>query len=167
MGKNGNRDYFGGSKITADGGCSHEIKRHLLHGRKAMIHLRDYFANKGSSSQSSGFSCSHVWLWDLDYKENWALKNWCFWTVVSEATLESSLDSKGIKPVSPKGNQIWIFIGRTDAEAETPTLWPSNMKCWLIGEDLDAGEDWMQEENGMTEDQTVGWHHWLYGNEFE
>ena len=98
---------------------------------------RHYFANKGLSSQSCSFSSSHVWMWELDYKESWALKNWCFWTVVLEKTLESPLDWKEIKPVHPKGNQSWIFIGRTDAEAETPILWPPDVKNWLIGEDPD------------------------------
>ena len=112
---------LGGSKVTADSDCSHEIKRHLLLGRKAMTNL-DYFANKGLSSQSYGFSSSHVWIWELDYKESWVVKNWCFWTVVLEKTLESPLDSKEIQPVHPKGNQSWIFIGRTNVEAETPIL---------------------------------------------
>ena len=116
---------FGGSKITADGDCSHESKRHLLLGRKAMtnpdsiLKSRCYFANKSPSSQSYGFSSSHVWMWELDYKESWALKNWCFRTVVLEKTLESPLDCKEIKPVNPKENQSWIFIGRTDAKDET------------------------------------------------
>ena len=112
---------LGGSKVTADSDCSHEIKRHLLLGRKAMTNL-DYFANKGPSSQRYGFSSSHVWIWELDYKESWVVKNWCFWTVVLEKTLESPLDSKEIQPVHPKGNQPWIFIGRTNVEAETPIL---------------------------------------------
>ena len=131
---------FLGSKITADGNCRHEIKRCLLLGRKAMANLdsilkkqRHYFANKGSSSQSYGFSNSHVWMWGLNYKESWALKNWCFWTVVLEKTLESPLDCKEIQTVHPKGNQSWIFIVRTDAEAETPILWPLAAKNWLKG----------------------------------
>ena len=105
-------------------------------------------------------------MWELDYKESWAQKNWCFWTVVLEKTLESPLDCKEIQPVHPKGNQSWVFIGRTDAEAETPILWPSDAKNWLIGKDPDAGKDWRQEEKGMTEDEMVGWHHWLNGHEF-
>ena len=119
---------LGASKITADGDCSHEIKRHLLLGRKAMTNLdsivksRD-ITNKDSFSQSYGFSSSHVWIWELDYKESWAPKNWCFWTVVLEKTLESPLDSKETQPVHPKGDQSWIFIGSTDAEAETQKLW--------------------------------------------
>ena len=107
-----------------------------------------YFANKGLSSQGYGFSSGHVWMWELDYKESWAQKNWCFWSVVLEKTLESPLDCKEIKPVHPKGNQSWIFIGRTDAEAETPILWPPDAKSWLIGEDPDAGKDWRREERG-------------------
>ena len=112
-------------------------------------------SNIALSSQSSGFSTSHVQIWELDYKESWALKNWCFWTVVLEKTLESPLDSKEIQPVHPKGNQSWIFIGRTDVEAKTPILWPPDVKRWLIGKDPDAGKDWMsilwrQEEKGTT-----------------
>ena len=103
---------------------------------------RHYFANKDPSSQSYGFSSSHVWMWELDCKESWEPKNWCFWTVVLEKTLESPLDRKEIKPVHPKGNQSWIFIGRTDSEAETPILWPPDVKSWLIGKDTDAGKDW-------------------------
>ena len=129
---------FLGSKITADGDCSHEIKRHFILGRKAMINLDsilksgDYFADKGWSSQSHGFSNSHVWMWELDYKESSAPKNWCFWSVVLEKTLESPLDCKEIQPVNPKGNQSWIFIERTDVETETPKLWPPDAKSWLI-----------------------------------
>ena len=140
---------YQGSKITADGDCSHEIKRRLLLGRKAMTNLDSMLKNrditlpkKGRSSQSYSFSSSHVWLWELDYKESWALKNWCFWNVVLEKTLESPLDCKEIQPVHPKGNQSWIFIGRTDAEAETSILWPPDVKNWLIGKDPDAGKDW-------------------------
>ena len=128
---------------------------------------RHYFANQGPSSQSYGFPSSHVWIWELDYKESWALKNWCFWTVVLEKTLESPLDNKEIKPVNPKGNQFWIFIGRTDAEAETPILCPPDAKNWLIWKDPDAGKDWRQAEKGMREDEMAGWHHWLDGHEFE
>jgi len=128
---------------------------------------RHYFANKGLNRQSYGFSCGHVWMWELDYKESWAPKNWCFWTVVLEKTLESPLDCKEIQPVHPKGNQPWIFIGRTDAEAETPVLWPPDAKNWVFGKDPDAGENLRQEEKGTTEDKVVGWHHWLGGHEFE
>ena len=106
-------------------------------------------------------------MWELDNKEGWALKNWCFWTVVLQKTLDSPLDCKEIKPVNPKGNQSWIFIGRTDAEAEAPILWPPDMKNRIIGKDPDAGKDWRQEEKGTTEDEMVGWHHWLNGYEFE
>ena len=128
---------------------------------------RHYFVNKGPSSQSYGFSSIHVWMWELDYKESWALKNWWFWTVVLEKTLESPLNCKEIQPVHPKGNQPWIFIGRTDAEAVGLILWPPDEKNWLTGEDLDAGKDWKQEEQGMTEGEMVGWHHWLDRHEFE
>ena len=171
-GNNGNSDklfFFFGSKITADSNCSHNIKKRLLLGRKAKTNLafkkqRHYFANKGSSSQSYGFSSSHVWMWELDYKESWMLKNWCFWTVMLEKTLESPLESKEIQPVNPKGNQSWIFIERTDAEA--PIIWPPNAKNWLIGKDPDAGKNWRQEK-GMAEDEMVGWHHGLNRHKFE
>ena len=103
-------------------------------------------------------------MWVLDYKEIWAPKNWCCWTVVLEKTLESPLDCKEIQLVHPNGDQSWVFIGRTDAEAETPILWPPNTKSWLIGKDPDAGKDWGQEKKGMTEDEMVGWHHWLDGH---
>ena len=106
-------------------------------------------------------------MWKLDYKESWAPKNWCFWTVVLEKALESPLDCKEIEPVHPNGNQSWIFTGRTDAEAETPILWPPDGKNWLIEKDPDAGQDWGQEEKGTTEDEMVGWHHRLNGHEFE
>ena len=128
---------------------------------------RHYFANKGLSRQSYGFSSSHVWMWELDYKESWALKNWCLWTVMLEKTLESPLGCKEIQPVHLKGNQSWIFIGRTDAEAETPIFWPPDATNWLIGKAPDAGKDWRQEEKGTTEDEMVGWHHRLNGHEFE
>ena len=116
---------------------------------------RHHFANKGPSSQGYGFSSGHVWMWELDYKESWVLKNWCFWTVVLEKALESPLDCKESQPVHPKGDQSWVFIGRTDAEAETPILWPPHAKSWLTGKDLDAGRYWGQEEKGTTEDD--GW----------
>ena len=118
------------------------------------------------ASQGYGFSSSYVWMWELDYKESWAPKNWCFWTAVLEKTLESPLDCKEIQPVHPKGNQSWIFIRRTDAEAETPILWPPDAKSWLIGKDPDARKDWRQREKGTTEDEMVGWHHWLNGHNF-
>ena len=119
---------------------------------------------KGLSTQSYDFSRSHVWMWELDHKEGWA-QNWCFWTVVLEKTLESPLDCKEIRPVNPKGNQSWTFIGRTGAEV--PVLWPPDVKNQPIGKDLDAGKDWRQDEKGMTEDEMVGWHHRLNGHESE
>ena len=133
------------SKITADGDCSHEIKRHSLESydqhRQHIEKQRHYFANKGPSSQGYDFSSSHVWMWELDYKESLAPKNWCFWTVVLEKTLESPFYCKEIQPVHPKGDQSWMFIGRTDVEAETPILWPPDGKSWLIWKGLDAGKD--------------------------
>ena len=123
-------------------------------------------SNKGLSSQGYGFSSSNVWMWKF-YKESWAPKNWCFWTVVLEKTLESPLDCKEIQPVHPKGGQSWVFTGRTDVEAETPVLlWPPHVKSWLIAKDSDAGRDWGQEEKGMVEDELAGWHHRLNGSEF-
>ena len=151
---------FQGSKITADGDRSHEIKRLLLLGRKIMTNLdqhikkqRHYIANKGPSSQNYGFSSGHVRMWELDYKESWVPKNCCFWTVVLEKTLEIPLDCKEIHP---NGNQSWIFIGRTDAEAETPILCPPDAKSWLIWKNPDAGKDGGQEEEGTTEDEMAG-----------
>ena len=147
--------------------------RHLLLGRNVMTNLdsifksRHYFANKCPSSQTYGFSSSHLWMYELDYKESWALKNWCFWSVVLEKTLESPLDCKEIQPVHPKGDQSWVFTGRTDVEAEAPILWPPDAKSWLIGKAPDAGQDWRQEEKGTTEDEMVGWHHRLGRHEFE
>ena len=131
------------------------------------VYKRHYFANKGLSSQSYGLSRSHVWLWELDYKQSWVPKTWWLWTVVLDKTLESPLDCREIKPVHPKGNQSCIFLGRTNAEAETPILWPPDVKNWLIGKDPDTGKDWRQEEKGTREDEMVGWHHWLNGHEFE
>ena len=116
--------------------------------------------------EANYFSSGHVWMWELDYKESWAPKNWCFWTVVLEKTLESPLDCKEIQPVHPKRDQSWVFIGRTDAEAETPILWPPDAERWLIWKDPDAGKDWGQEEKGTTEDEMAGWHHWLNGHGF-
>ena len=135
--------------------------------RKHIKKQRHHFTSKGPYSQSYGFYSSHVWLWELDYKEDWALKNWCFWTVVMEKTLESPLDRKEIKLVNPKGSHSWIFTGRTDAEAEAPVLWPPDAKNWLISKDSNAGKDWRREEKGMTEDGMFGWHHHLKGHEFE
>ena len=128
---------------------------------------RYHFANRGPYSQSYGFSNSRVWMWELDHQEGWVPKNWCFWTVVLEKTLERPLDSKGIKLVNPKGNQSWIFIERTVAEAEAPILWPPNAESQFIRKDPDAGTDGRQEEKGSTKDEMVGWHHWLNGHEFE
>ena len=154
-GNNGSSDrlYFLGSKITADGDCSHEIKRCLLLGRKVMTNLDRVSKNKdrGSTSQSYDFSSSHVWMWELDHKEGWMAKNWCFWAVMLEKTFESPWDCKEIKAVNPKGNQFWIFIGTSDAEAETLILWPPDVKSQLIRKDPDSGKDWRQEEKGMTE----------------
>ena len=127
---------------------------------------RHYFVNKGPSSQGYGFSSGHVGMWELDFEESWVLKNWFFWTVVLEKTLQSPLDFKEIQPVHPKGDQSWVFIGRTDAEAETPLLWPPDAKSWLIWKDTDAGRDRGQEEKGTTEDEMAGWHHRLDGREF-
>ena len=127
---------------------------------------RHYFANKGPSSQGYDFSSGHVWMQELDCEESWAPKNWCFWTLLLEKTLESLLDCKEIQPVHPKGDQSWVFIGRTEAEAEIPILWPPDVKNWLIGKDPDAGRDWGQEEKGTTEDEMVGWHHRLNGHGF-
>ena len=129
--------------------------------------MLSYCKWRGPSSRGYGFSSGHVWMWELDYKESWAPKNWCFWTVVLEKTLESPLDCKEIQPVHPKGDQSWVFIGRTDVEAETPVLWPPDAKSWLTGKDPDAGRDWGQEEKGMIEDEMAGWHHWLDGHEFK
>ena len=127
---------------------------------------KDYLVNKGLSSQGYGFSSGHVWMWELDYKESWALKNWCFWTVVLEKTPESLLDCKEIQSVHPKGVHSWVFTGRTDVEAETPILRPPHAKSWLIWKNPDAGKDWRQEEKGTTEDEIVGRHHRLNGHEF-
>ena len=147
---------LGGSKITADGDMTNLGN---------IFKSRHYFANKGPYSQSYDFSSSLVWMWELNYKENWAQKNWCFWTVVLEKTLKSLLDCKEIQPVNPEGNQSWIFIGRTETEA--PILWPPYVKKWLIGKGPDAGKDWRQKEKGTIVDEMVGWHHQLYGHEFE
>ena len=163
---------FLGSKITADGDCSHKIKMLAPWNKsynKPSEHIkkqRYHFAKKVSSSQRYGFSSSHVWVWKLDYKESWVPKNWCFWTVVLERTLESPLDWKEIEPLNSQRRQSWIFIGRTVAEAEAPILWPPYAKSWLTGKDPSAGKDWGQEEKGTTENKMVGWHHRLNGHEF-
>ena len=135
--------------------------------RQRIKKQRHYFANKGLPSQGYGFSSGHVWMWELNYKESWAPKNWCFWTVVLEKTLESPLGCKEIQPVHLKWDQSWVFTGRTDAEAVTSVLWPPDAKNWLIGKDPDAEKDWGQEEKGMTEDEMVGWHHWPNAHGFE
>ena len=163
---------FLGCKITADGDCSCEIKRCLLLGRKVMTNLdstlksRDITLSTKVHSQGYGISNSHIWTWELDSKESWVQKNCCFGTVVLEKTLESPLDCKEIQSVHPKGDQPWAFIGRTDVEAETSILWPPNAKSWLIWKDPDAGKDRGQEKKGTTEDEMVGWYHWLHGHEF-
>ena len=159
---------FLGSKITADGDWSHEDKRCLLLGRKVTTNLDSILKSRDITLptkvrlvKAMFFPSSDVWIWELDYKESWVLKKWCFWTVVFEKTFESPLEYKEIQPVHPKGNQSWILIGRTYAEAETPVLWPCDGKNWLIGKDPDAEKDRRQEEKGTTEDEMVGWHHWL------
>ena len=145
---------FLASKITADGDCSHEIKRCLLLGRKAMTNLDSILTSREVTLPAKVllvkvvFSSSHVWVWKLDYKESWVLKNWCFWTVVLEKTLESPLDCKEIQPVHSEGDQPWDFFGRTDAKAETPVLGPPHEKSWLIGKDSDAGRDWGKRRRG-------------------
>ena len=143
--------------------CSLEEK---LWPAYTVLKSRD-ITDKGQYRQSYDSFSSHVWMWELDYKESWAATNWCFWTVVLEKTLKSPLDSKEIQPVHPKGNQFWMFIGRTDVESETPIFWPPDEKNWLTGKDPDARKDWRQEEKGTTEDEMIGWHHWLDGHEFE
>ena len=149
--------------VTIHSDCSHEIKKTLAPWKenyeKAIQHIKKqtyHFANKGPYSQSYGFSSSHVWMWELDYKESWMPKNWCLWTVVLEKTFESLLDCKGIKPVNAKGNQSWIFIGRTDAEAETPILWPTDMKNWLTGK-----KPWYLERLRAGEGGGWGWDGWV------
>ena len=149
------------SKITADGDAAMKLKelvpwkKSYDQSRQHIKKQRHYFANKCPSSQSYGFSCSHVRMWELDHKGSWVLRNWCFWTMVLEKTLESPLDCKEIQPFNPKGNQFWKFIERTDAEAETPIFWPPDAKNWLIGKDCDAGKDWRQEEKGIAEDEIL------------
>ena len=163
---------FLGSKIAVDGNCSHEIKRRLFLGREAMTNLDTILKSRDITlpgkiciDKAIIFSSSCLWMWELDHREGWVLKSWCFWTVVLEKTLESPSDSKEIKPVNPKGNQPWIFIGGTDAEAEVPILRPPDVN-WLFGKDPNAEKDWRQEK-GTTEDEMVGWHHRLNGHEFE
>ena len=161
---------FGGSKITADGDCTNlkmltVWKKSYDQTRQHIKKHRHYFAYRGPSSQGYGFSSNHVWMWELDYKQSWVPKNWCFWTVVLEKTLESPLDCKKIQPMHSEGGQPWDFFGRNDAKAEAPVLWPPHAKSWLIGKDSDAGRDWGQEEKGMVEDEMAGWHRWLDGCE--
>ena len=157
----------------SDGDYSHKIKtlapwkKNSDQRRQHIEKQRYYFTNKVPPSQSYGFSSSQEWMWDLDDKKAWVPKNWCFCTVVLGKTLESPLDCKVIQPVHPKGNQFWIFIGRTDAEAETPILWLRDAQNWFTGENPDAGKDWRREEKGLTEDEMVGWHHWHDGHQFE
>ena len=151
-----------------------KFKRCLLLGRKVMTKLDSILKSKDITLPTKiclvkdmvFLIVMYGWIWELDYKERWAPKNWCFWTVILEKTLENPLDYKEIQPVHPKRNQSWILIGGIDAEAETPILWPPDVKNWLTGKDLEAGKDWRQEAKGMTEDEMVGWHHQLNGHEF-
>ena len=166
--------FFGGSKITADDDCSREIKRRLLFGRKAMTNLDSILKSRDITLLTKVWLVITMVFPVVMYGcESWTIKKAegrrfdAFWTVMLEKTLESPLDCKEIKPIHPKGDQSWIFIGRTDAKAETPILWPPDVKNWLIGKDPDSGKDWRQEEKGMTEDDMVEWHHWLNGHEFE
>ena len=171
MGKQCQTLFWGASKITADGDCSHEIKRRLLLGRKVMTNLDSILKSRDITLPTKVHLIKAMvfpvvmYGCELDFKESWALKNWCFWTVVLEKTLESPLDCKEIQPVHPKGDHSWVFIGRTDVEAETPTFWPPHAKSWLIWKDPNAGKDWGQEK-GMTADEMVGWHHQFNGDEF-
>ena len=163
--------HLSSSKITADGDCSHEIKRHLLLGRKVMTNLDSILKSRDTTLLTKVhlvkamvfpvvmYGCE---IWTIKKAERW--KNWCFWTVVLEKTLESPLDCKEIQPIHPKWDQSWVFIGRTDVEAETPILWPPHAKNRLIWKDPDAGKDWGQEK-GTTEDEMAGWHHRLDGHE--
>ena len=161
-----------GSKITADGDGSHEIKRHSLEGKlwptlDSILKSRDItLPTKVHLIKAMAFPVV-MYGCELDCEDSWAPKNGCFWTVVLEKTLESPLDCKEIQPVHPEGGKSWVFIGQTDVEAETPVLWPPHAKIWLIRKDPDAGRDWGQEEKGTTEDEMVGWHHWLDEHEFE
>ena len=176
-GNSGNsvRLYFWGAPKSLQMVNLQEIKRRLLLGRKVMTNLDSILKSRDITLPTKvclvkamyGFSSGHVWMCELDCKESWALKNWCFWTVVLEKTLESPLDCKEIQPVHSKGDQSWVSFGRTDAEAETPILWLPHAKSWLIGKDSDAGRDWGQEQKGMTEVEMAGRHHQLDGREFE
>ena len=160
--------FFWGFKITADGDCSHEIKTCLILGRKVMTNLDIILKSRDVTLLTKVHLVKAMVFPVVLYGcESWTIKDWCFWTVVLEKTLEGLLDNKEIKPINPKGNQSWIFIGRTDAEAETPILWPPDAKDWLIWKHPNAGKHWRQEEKGMTEGEMVGWHHWFDGHEFE
>ena len=172
--------FLGGYKITADGDCGHEIKRHLLIGIKAITNLDSILKSRDITLPTKvclvkamvflvvRYGCeSWQYIFLSFYKESWVLKNWCFWTVVLEKTLESPLDCKEIQPVHPKGNQSWIFTARTDVEAETLILWPPDAKNWVIWKDPDARKDWRLEKKWTTEDDMVGWHHRLNGHELE
>ena len=145
----------------------------LTLGRKVMTNLDNILKSRDITLQTkvclvkASFSSGRVWMWELDCEESWVPKNWCFWTVVLEKTLESPLDCKEVQPVHPKGDQSWVLIGRSDAKAETPILWPPHAKRWLIGKDSDAGRDWGQEEKGTTEDEMAGWHRPFDGHVFE
>ena len=164
---------FLGSQITSDGYCNHQIKRCLLLGCKVMTILYSILKSRDITLptkvrlvKAMVFSSGHVWIWELDYKECWTLKNWWFWTLVLEKTFESPLDCKEIQSVHPKGDQSWVFIGKIDVEAETPIHWPPDAKSWLIGKDPDGWKGWGQEEKGRTGDEMVGWHHQLDGYGF-
>ena len=168
--------FFGGSQITADGDCSHEIKRHLLLGGKVMTNLDSIFKSRDITLPIKVHLAKAMVFPAVMYRcESWTVKKaehqkiddfelWCFWTVVLEKTLEGPLDCKEIQPVHSEGDQPWAFFGRNDAKAETPVLWPPHVKSWLIGKDSDAGRDWGQEEKGMIEDERAGWHHRLDGH---
>ena len=164
---------FESNLFTADGDHSHGIKKMFTPWKESYDQPRQHIKKqritlptKVHLVKAMGFSSGHVWMGELDCEESWALKNWCFWTVVLEKTLNSPLDCQEIQPDHPKGDQSWVFIGRTHVEAETPILWPPDAKSWLIWKDPDAGKDWGQEEKGTTEDEMVGWHHQLNGQGF-
>ena len=165
--------FWGDSKINANGDYSYEIKRCLLLGRKVMTNLDNILKRRDITLPTKVHLVKAMvfpvvmYGYELDCKESWEQKNWCFWTVVLEKTLESPLNCKEFQPVHPKGDQSWVFIRGSDVEAETPILWPPDSKSWLIWKDPDAGKDWRWEEKGKTEDEMVGWHHRLNGHEFE
>ena len=172
MGKQWQALFWGASKITADGDCSHEIKRRLLLGRRVMTNLDSILKSRDITLLTKVHLVKAMIFPVVMYaRENWTVKKAkcqrCFWTVVLEKTIESPLDCKEIQPVHPKGDQSWVFIGRTDTEADASVLWPPHAKSWLIWKDPDAEKVWKQEEKGTTEDEMVGWHHWLKGHEFE